>query len=181
MNEIVLEGDNAIELNKLLVEYAESDENENKYVSSYSHMGYLLCDHNNLTDDEINSLISYIKDKILPKDKNKERYIPTADLLIYRLLRIISNKKEYNKKEYDLIFCATAVARLQNFDDAKTILDKLNELNEKRNSESEKNLYKRIIFSMFSKNNRILTMAEEQILLSYMLFLGYYQGRVKCY
>lgn len=149
-------------LNQFLVKYAKEKSSDN--IPSVAKMCFLLCDRNNLPDDEIINLIDLAIREILGyKDDYKDDEV--------RIIHLVEISKI--DKNYHPVFCETAIARIHNFSKAKDYISKLKEyiddLNKhNENSDAVVTLYKRVIYAMFSTNNRALCMAEEQTLLNYI-------------
>ena len=148
-------------LNHSLVEYAKRQSSDN--IPSVAKMCFLLCDRNNLPDDEIIDLIDLAIREIL----GYKDYIDDE----VRIIHLVEISKI--DKTYHTVFCETAIAHIHDFSKAqgyitklKEYIDDLNENNE--NSDAVVTLYKRVIYAMFSTNNRALCMAEEQTLLNYI-------------
>ncbi len=147
-------------LNHSLVEYAKKQSSDN--IPSVAKMCFLLCDRNNLRDDEIIDLIDLAIREILG--------VKCIDDEV-RIIHLVEISKI--DKTYHTVFCETAIANIHDFSKAqgyitklKEYIDDLNENNE--NSDAVVTLYKRVIYAMFSTNNRALCMAEEQTLLNYI-------------
>lgn len=130
------------ELHELLIEYADQPQSATHILSKY-RMGYLLCDRNALSDKELQGLIKVIKgkDQILKICMGEDRYI--------------------------LQFFATAYARIQNFETAKSIINYY--YKNKQENKAASTLYKRIIFAMLSDSNRTMTLNQEREILEYIL------------
>ena len=148
-------------LNHSLAEYAKRQSSDN--IPSVAKMCFLLCDRNNLPDDEIIDLIDLAIREIL----GYKDYIDDE----VRIIHLVEISKI--DKTYHTVFCETAIAHIHDFSKAqgyitklKEYIDDLNENNE--NSDAVVTLYKRVIYAMFSTNNRALCMAEEQTLLNYI-------------
>lgn len=160
---IVLSGDMA--LNRSLVEYAEwcaSDKRASNNIPSVAKMCFLLCDRNNLPDDEIVNLIDLAIYTILEKNKINDKS------RIQHLVKISEIDNNYHT-----VFCETAIASISDFNKAnnyinifKEYIEKLDEKN--KDSSAAIKLYKRVVYAMFSKNNRTLMMGEEKIILDYI-------------
>lgn len=149
-------------LNHSLAEYAKKQSSDN--IPSVAKMCFLLCDRNNLPDDEIFDLIGLALQNILGDKRNTQ-----SDFWIIPDLVEISKID----KNYHTVFCETAIANLSSFLAANEIIklyqQYINHLNnENKDSSDAVALYKRTVYAMFSKNSRTLLMAEEQTLLNYI-------------
>lgn len=169
INEVVMEGmqNDASMLNKSLLDYSLSAK-DNNHVFSVAHMGYLLCDRNDLPDDEILMIIDMVTAKVLG-----DEFLDNEDLENDNDRRILNLISTSNKGRSNMVFCQTAIARLQDFESAGKHIDScIAYINDKETDDKSKGdaikLYKGIVYAMFSKNNRIMTMQEEQTMLSHI-------------
>ncbi|MBR5853709.1 MAG: hypothetical protein IKY74_05845 [Alistipes sp.] len=149
-------------LNHSLAEYAKKQSSDN--IPSVAKMCFLLCDRNNLPDDEILDLIDLAIYTILDLKKDKINDKPRIQYLV-KISEIDNN--------YHTVFCETAIASISDFNKAnnyinifKEYIEKLDEKN--KDSSAAIKLYKRVVYAMFSKSNRTLMMGEEKIILDYI-------------
>ena len=149
-------------LNHSLAEYAKEQSSDN--IPSVAKMCFLLCDRNNLPDDEILDLIDLAIYTILDLKKDKINDKPRIQYLV-KISEIDNN--------YHTVFCETAIASISDFNKAnnyinifKEYIEKLDEKN--KDSSAAIKLYKRVVYAMFSKSNRTLMMGEEKIILDYI-------------
>lgn len=143
-------GISAVALNGSLIAYAveppKDDTNHAPHLKlTKCRMGYLLCDRNTLPDDEIADLVKKVR---------------------------IKNDVNTCKREgfYGLQFFATAYSRIQNFERVKQIIEKKREDIQSQEGEEDRAialaLYKKIVYAMFSKNNRVMTLSQEREMLN---------------
>lgn len=168
INEIVInnEVNGNLGLNEFLLEYAKSEnaaDSNKRNIISISHMGYLICDRNDLSDSEALNLIDQVADKIL---EDKQYHLRTANATRTANLTEISMIED--NYSYNMSFCETVVARIKNFECARSIIDTCLRYSEKRHKEECVRLYKRMVYAMFSNKNREMTMREEQTMLKYI-------------
>lgn len=139
-------------LNQSLIDYAtdrsgrrNEQDRETYHIFSKCQMGYLLCDRNTLPDDEIADLVKIVR---------------------------IKNDVNTCKGEgfYGLQFFATAYSRIQNFERVKQIIEKKRKDIHSQEGEEDRAialaLYKKIVYAMFSKNNRVMTLSQEREMLN---------------
>lgn len=143
-------GISAVALNGSLIAYAvEPSKDDTNHAPQLKltkcRMGYLLCDRNTLPDDEIADLVKKVR---------------------------IKNDVNTCKREgfYGLQFFATAYSRIQNFERVKQIIEKKREDIQSQEGEEDRAialaLYKKIVYAMFSKNNRVMTLSQEREMLN---------------
>lgn len=136
-------------LNNELIGYAQyCKENCSENIDSVAKMGYLICDRNKLSDNEIIKLISAVVKATLGNKKE----VQIADVIT--LSQCDNN--------YSSVFCETAIAKFKNF---ASSMKYINMISKNKCAES---LFKRAVFAMFNKNNRAITMVEERTLLEYV-------------
>lgn len=145
-------GISAVALNGSLIDYAveppKDDTNHAPHLKlTKCRMGYLLCDRNTLPDEEIADLVKKVR---------------------------IKNDVNTCKGEglYGLQFFATAYSRIQNFERVKQIIEKKREDIQSQKGEEDRAialaLYKKIVYAMFSKNNRVMTLSQEREMLNFI-------------
>lgn len=152
-----------------LLNYAPTmpnEEDDERHTTE--QMGYWLCDRNSLSDEQLYFLIDYIyysqvaKEPYQPAQDNHERF--------WFLLAICDEFKS----RYASIFCATAMARLEDFDQFEVLLSEfesqLQSSNEDFNIPRElvEELYKQLIYTRFSDSCKTLSMQQERKLLNRM-------------
>ena len=152
-----------IGLYKSLLEYANdksgtrpATETEDTNCSTVTRMGYLLCDRNKLPDDEILKILNIASDMVLGIDSK-------GIIKIKNLIEVCNSSEEYSMR-----FCASAIARLENFKIANSSIGQIRKYYQDKGDETAKKLFKQMVYAMFSKGNRIMTMEEEKIMLAYI-------------
>ncbi len=153
----------SIKLNNCLLDYAkyrQEQANNDKYlVFNIAQMGYMLCDRNNFDDDHIYALVESTANLLqCQKFAYQERYLNFC----LQLSEIASLAGRY-----PMVLCATALAKLQDFD---TIINVLAILIDPANqTNSTVSLYKHTAYAMLSSSNRRLTMAQQKKITSIIL------------
>ena len=153
-----------IGLYKSLLEYAndkrgtwpatETEDTNSRNRSTVTRMGYLLCDRNKLPDDEILKIIDISSKMFLKEDYTRKR--------IENLINVSNSVEEYN-----MVFCVSSIARLKDFETSKKYIEQCWERYQ-AGDETAKKLFKQMVYAMFSKGNRIMTMEEEKTMLAYI-------------
>ena len=121
------------------------------HIYSICQMGYLLCDRNTLSDEEIDGVISLVKEAY------GNRIIP-----------ILLNDETTDRYRYQ--FFATAYARYNNFNKSAQMIQSIYKgyIKNVEMQDSLRNLYKRTIFAMLSSSNRVMTLGQEREILSFI-------------
>lgn len=156
-----------------VINYAKESTNNNSYITDkdhlkcIEHLGYLLCDRNDLCDEDIFFLIKHIYISITGKLKTNEPSLTTYTDMLGRIC--------FEKKNpiYSQSFCATAISRLHDFSSICEILNIANSKREKFKNKNEQmaeayeTVYKGIVYAMFSAQ-KSLTLEQENIMASYI-------------
>lgn len=149
-----------------LINYAPTmPDEEDDEQHSIEQMGYWLCDRNALSDEQLYFLIDYVYSKVV-----KEAYLPAPDNQ-ERLWFLITICDEL-KTRYATIFCAAAIARLDDFNAFETLLSAFENLLQEPNRDAEtpweviEILYKQLVYTRFSDSCKSLTMLQERNLLN---------------
>ena len=149
-----------------LINYAPTmPDEEDDEQHSIEQMGYWLCDRNALSDEQLYFLIDYVYSKVV-----KEAYLPAPDNQ-ERLWFLITICDEL-KTRYATIFCAAAIARLDDFNAFETLLSAFENLLQEPIRDAEtpweviENLYKQLVYTRFSDSCKSLTMQQERKLLN---------------
>lgn len=124
-------------------------------IVTRERIGYLLCDRNNLSDDQIKFIIGCIYQMLYP---NGQR-----DISILTKCINICNKENDNVYTYN--FCATAISRLSNFDRIINFVNKLkNNFNHCSSGPICLKLYKNIIYNLLSSQKNLPYYQEIKVL-----------------
>ena len=157
-----------------VINYAKESTSNNSYVTDKNHLrciehlGYLLCDRNDLCDEDIFFLIKHIYISITGKLIINEH--PSLTTYTDMLGRICFEKKN---PIYSQSFCVTAISRLHDFSSICMILNIANSKREKFKNKNEQmaeayeTVYKGIVYAMFSAQ-KSLTLEQENIMASYI-------------
>ena len=156
-----------------LLDYAKDPKNPSSI--SIMKMGYLLCDRNSFKDDiQIKNLIKLIK-LIILKILGKEEPLAEnfndfrTNKFPEYAVKVVKGVRESNSTYYP--FFETAIARMP-FSLANRFINGFKAFwDEKTNSDDYNiaiDLYKQMLYAMFSANNRRLTISEEKQLLSHI-------------
>lgn len=162
--------------NSILIDYAmqcQIERGKEEYLAKYhicfvTQMAYLLIDRNQLEDKEIVDLIELTTSRLLPNNEYKHAYSENT-LIIDKLVDIIASYPE----RYSEIFASTAIANIHDFRRINNLLDICYEYSKNKcfgyKSKMAVGLYKQLVYSVLSTSNRIMTMDEEQLILSRVL------------
>ena len=124
-------------------------------IVTRERIGYLLCDRNNLSDDQIKFIIGCIYQMLYPKGQ--------GNISILEKCINICNKENDNVYTYN--FCATAISRLSNFDEIIKFVNKLkNNFNHCSSGPIFLKLYKNIIYNLLSSQKNLPYYQEIKVL-----------------
>ena len=132
-------------------------ENENNVDWSSARMAYCLCDKKNFSVEQLLKILSYLNYKYFKHKVNGKINVPES------LCKLLSKSSESKSSEdfYLKIFCGKFFSCLPN----DKIKEYLAEIESNTNDEMYKELYKIVVYALFSKD-RTFTLSEEREYLS---------------